>query len=87
VLGLIAEPALANKFETIGGGLAGSSSIKRDWLTGFFMIAGGITLLLGFLCIVTPHRNAAFLNSTNWKQSAIVLFSLTAALFVLALVV
>jgi len=81
---LITEPALANKFETIGGGVAGSSGIKRDWLAGFFLVAGGITGLLGILAIVTPHSNAAFLNATTWKQSAIVLFILTAGLFLLA---
>ena len=81
---LTTEPALANKFETIGGGVAGSSGVKREWLTGFFMIAAGVTGLLGILAIVTPHRNAAFLNSTTWKQSAAVLFVLTTVSLLLA---
>lgn len=84
---LLAEPALANKFEAIGSGLSGSSHSKRDWLTGFFAVSGGLSLLFGILTIATPHDNAAFLNYGNWKQSAIVLFVLAAVLLLLAVLV
>ena len=82
-----AEPALANKFEAIGGGFSGSSDFKRSWLTRFFVITGGISLFLGVLAIVTPHTNASFLNYGNWKQSALVLFSLAGAFFVMAVLI
>jgi len=71
---LYLEPALANKFETIGGGVSGSSGIKREWLQNFFLVLGGLSLLGSVLTVVIPHKNAAFLNFSNWKQSAIVLF-------------
>ncbi len=67
------EPALANKFETIGGGVSGSSGVKREWMQGFFLVLGGASLLGTLLTIVVPHRNAAYLNYGNWKQSAAVL--------------
>ncbi len=82
-----AEPALANKFEAIGGGFSGSSDFKRDWLTRFFVITGGISLFLAILAVVTPHTNASFLNYGNWKQSAIVLSSLAGGFFLMAVLI
>lgn len=81
---LFLEPALANKFETIGGGVSGSSGIKREWLQNFFLVCGGLSLLGSILSILVPHRNAAFLNFRNWKQSAIVLFVFAAVFFIAA---
>jgi hypothetical protein len=75
------EPALANKFETIGGGVSGASGIKRAWLQGFFMVLGGASLLGSALSIFVPHRNAAYLNYGNWKQSAAVLFVFAVVVF------
>ena len=69
------EPALANKFETIGSGLSGSSSFKRSWLTRFLVISGSLSLFMGLLAMVFPHKNAAYLNYDNWKLSALVLFA------------
>ena len=82
-----AEPALANKFETIGGGFSGSSGFKRSWLTRFFVVSGGISLFLAVLAVVTPHTNASFLNYGNWKQSAIVLSSLAGGFFLMAVLI
>jgi hypothetical protein len=82
LLGLVFfEPALANKFETIGGGVSGSSGIKRTWLQGFFMVLGGASLLGSVLSIFVPHRNAAYLNYGNWKQSAAILFVFAVVFF------
>ena len=73
---LAAAPVLAaNKFELIGEGISGSSSLKREHLQYLLYAIGGVTLLLGLLSAVTPHKNAAFMNFANWKQSA-ALFSL-----------
>lgn len=81
---LLTEPALANKFETIGGGFTGSSGLKRSSLVKFFLAAGGISLLGAVLAVVVPHKNALFLNYNNWKQSAIVMFILAVLLFAAA---
>jgi hypothetical protein len=84
---VLLEPALANKFETIGGGVSGSVAIKREWLQGFFLVAGGLSLLGMVLAIAVPHRNALLLNYNNWKQSAVVLGLLALAFFGVAFVV
>jgi hypothetical protein len=83
-LALLTEPALANKFETIGGGVSGSSGIKREWLQKFFLVVGGASLLGALLAVVVPHRNALYLNYNNWKQSAIMLSILAAVMFAAA---
>jgi len=77
---LVSEPALANKFETIGGGVSGTSGIKREWLQMALAVAGGISLFGAALVTLLPHNNAAYLNYSNWKQSAIVLSILGAIL-------
>jgi hypothetical protein len=81
---LFIEPALANKFETIGGGLSGSSGFKREWLQKFFLVVGGASLLGAILAVLVPHGNALFLNYNNWKQSAVMFSILAAAMFAAA---
>lgn len=78
---LLHEPAFANKFETIGGGVTGSTKIKLDWLQGFLYVVGGISLFSAVLAVLVPHNNALFLNFGNWKQSAVVLFVIAAISF------
>ena len=78
------EPALANKFETIGGGVSGSSGIKREWLQKFFLVVGGLSLLSAVLALVVPHNNALYLNFSNWKRSFAVLLVLSAVFFSIA---
>lgn len=75
------EPALANKFETISGGVSGSMRIKRDWLIGFLYVAGGISLFGSLLAVVVPHRNALFLNHANWKTSAAIMLLIASGCF------
>ncbi|MDJ0741262.1 MAG: hypothetical protein QNJ91_16215 [Gammaproteobacteria bacterium] len=84
---LAAEPALANKFETISGGVSGSASFKRDWLVKFLLTAGGVSLGSAVLAVLVPHNNALFLNFSNWKQSALVMFVIACALFAAAALV
>jgi hypothetical protein len=75
VIGLmlaLAEPAMAgNKFEIIGGGVSGSSSLKRSQAAMLLFGVGGVFLLSALLATVIPHRNPLFLNYANWRQSAI----------------
>jgi hypothetical protein len=84
---LCSDPALANKFETIGSGLSGSSSIKREWLQYTFMVAGGLSLLGVVLAVAFPHQNALYLNYGNWKTSAIVLGTLATLCFTVAVLI
>jgi hypothetical protein len=84
---LLFEPALANKFETIGGGVSGSSSAKLDWLRGFLYVAGGISLLSSIMAVLVPHNNPLFLNFRNWKQSAAVLLAIAVLCFGTALLI
>ncbi len=70
---LLIEPALANKFETISGGVSGSFTVKREFIQTAILIVGGGFLLGAVLAVVVPRNNAAFLNYANWKASAIVM--------------
>jgi hypothetical protein len=84
---ILVETALANKFETIGGGFSGSSGSKREWLHKFFLVGGSISLIAAVLSMIVPHSNPLLLNFNTWKQSAIVLFILAAAFFLGAVLV
>lgn len=81
------EPALANKFETISGGITGSRQLKLDWLASFLYVVGGLSLLSAALAVFTPHNNALFLNFNNWKQSAAILSIIAGICFTSALVI
>jgi len=81
VLLAVTAPTLANKFETIGGGVSGSVGVKRESLLTFFLVTGGISLLGALLAVAVPHKNALYLNFSNWKQSAILLFVVACGFF------
>jgi hypothetical protein len=78
---LVFESSLANKFETIGSGVAGSFRVKAEFLRGGFLIGGSLFVLAAILAVVVPHSNAAYLNFSNWKSSALVLALIGAALY------
>jgi len=71
---LFSEPLLANKFETIGGGVQGSTRVKLEYLRVVAYIASGIFLVSGVLAILLHNRNAQTLNYTLWKPSAALFF-------------
>ncbi|MCU7920019.1 MAG: hypothetical protein KZQ95_16930 [Candidatus Thiodiazotropha sp. (ex Epidulcina cf. delphinae)] len=79
------EPLLANKFETIGGGVQGSTKVKAEYLQIVAYVAGGIFLVAGVLAIVLRDRNALTLNYTMWKSSSVFFFILSIGAFVVAL--
>ncbi|RMG33257.1 MAG: hypothetical protein D6720_11815 [Gammaproteobacteria bacterium] len=72
-MALLTEPALANKFETISGGVTGSTRLKRAFVQHLLLYGGGGFLVAAVLAVVVPHTNPVFLNYANWKVSAIVL--------------
>ena len=78
------EPSLANKFETIGGGVQGSTKVKVEYLQIIAYVAGGIFLLAGVLSILLHDRNAQTLNYTMWKVSSALFFLLSIATFTAA---
>lgn len=73
----VSEPLLANKFETIGGGVQGQTKMKIDFLRVFAYVASGVFLIAGILSIVTHDKNAQTLNYTMWKASAAIFFLLS----------
>lgn len=78
LLGLIlCEPVLANKFETIGGGVQGSTRVKIEYLQVIAYVASGIFFISGILAIVLHNKNAQTLNYTMWKPSAAIFFILS----------
>lgn len=72
----LVEPALANKFETISGGVTGSMQMKREFVQNTLLVLGGGFLAGAVLAIVVPHTHAAFLNYANWKLSSAVMATL-----------
>ncbi len=70
------EPLLANKFETIGGGVQGSTKIKVEYLQIVAYVASGIFAVAGVLAIVLRNKNAQMLSYTMWKSSAVLFFLL-----------
>jgi hypothetical protein len=81
---LFTQPLLANKFETIGGGVAGSTRMKVEYLQVIASVTGGIFLIAGILAIVLQNKNAQSLNYTMWKPSAAIFFLLSIASFAAA---
>lgn len=78
----LVEPALANKFETISGGVNGSFRLKHKFVQTALLITGSGFLVGAMLAVVIPHTHAAFLNHANWKISALVMAILGALLLV-----
>lgn len=81
LLPVLFEPAVANKFETIGSGVAGSFRVKAEFMRSALLVGGSLFVFAAILAVVVPHTNAAFLNFSNWKASAIVLTLIGAGLF------
>jgi hypothetical protein len=75
---LFSDPLLANKFETIGGGVQGSNKLKIEFLEVIAYVVGGIFLVAGVLAIALHNHNAQTLNYTMWKSSAALFFILGA---------
>ncbi|MBL3528355.1 MAG: hypothetical protein JMN27_12340 [gamma proteobacterium endosymbiont of Lamellibrachia anaximandri] len=67
---LLFEPALANKFETIGSGVAGSSRIKAEYMVIIGYVSGGVLLFTSLLSFLMANTNAQNLNYALWKQSS-----------------
>ena len=76
----LSEPILANKFETISGGVTGSYRLKSQFVESGLLFGGIGFLLASVLAVIVPHTNAAYLNYANWKSSAIVLAVIGTAL-------
>jgi len=81
----LCEPASANKFETIGGGVQGSAKIKIEYLHVIAYFVGAIFLAAGILSIVLHDKNAQTLNYTMWKTSSALFFLLSVASFAVAI--
>ncbi len=82
---LLCEPSLANKFETIGGGVQGSTRLKVEYLQVIAYVASGIFFAAGILSIVLHDKNAQTLNYTMWKSSSAIFFLLGIGAFAAAI--
>ena len=75
---LLVDPCLAgNKFETIGGGVVGSSGIKLQHLRVIGIGAGIFFLVCAVLSATVARGNPLTLNYSLWKQSSAVLLALS----------
>ncbi len=74
-----------NKFETIGGGVSGSTSIKLKELKPIFLGFGSFLLLAAILSLLPlGHKNALTLNHSKWQLSSAIFFGLSAIFFILS---
>jgi len=53
---LFIEPAIANKFQTIGGGVSGGSEKKLAVLKEIALYAGSFLIFLGAMALLTRNR-------------------------------
>lgn len=67
---LYIDPALANKFQTIGGGVSGSNKMKIEFLKWAAYVAAGVFFLAGALSVITRNNNTQTANYSLWKSSA-----------------
>ncbi|MES9832123.1 MAG: hypothetical protein ABW139_07730 [Candidatus Thiodiazotropha sp. DIVDIV] len=77
ILLILSDPLLANKFETIGGGVQGSNKVKIEYLQIIAYVASVFFLVSGILTIALHNKNALTLNYTMWKSSATIFFILS----------
>jgi len=70
LLSIWLEPALANKFETIGGGVSGLSREKILLLKEIVRYAGGFLMFLGILALITRNRFEGFVGGAKKGTSA-----------------
>ena len=85
-IGLYVDPALANKFQTIGSGVSGSIQIKKEYLKISAYVVSGLFFVSGLLAMTTKKRNAHELNYTVWKFSAIAFLILSGIALAIALI-
>lgn len=77
LIGLISDPVMANKFQTIGSGVSGSIPIKIEYLRISAYVISGLCFVFGLLALTTKKKNAHELNYTVWKRSAIMFLILS----------
>lgn len=63
------EPALANKFETIGGGVSGLSREKVQTLKQISLYGGCFLLFLGVLALLARNRFEGFVGYSSRNKS------------------
>ncbi len=77
-----------NKFETIGGGVSGSTPLKLESLSLMATGFGVLFLVCGLLSLLPlGHENALTLNHANWKLSAGVFFVFSFLCFLVTILV
>jgi hypothetical protein len=69
---MLVEPAFANKFQTIGGGVGGVSREKLAILKEVSLYAGLFLVLLGVLSLFTRKRYEGLIGIYKGKSSDVV---------------
>jgi hypothetical protein len=87
LIGLFSDSILANKFQTIGSGVSGSSQIKIEYLRISAYVISGLFFMFGLLAMTTKKRNAHHLNYTAWKTSSIAFLLLGLITLVIGLLI
>ena len=56
LIGLFSDFTLANKFQTIGNGVSGSSQIKIEYLKSSAYIVSGMLLIFSLLALILGQK-------------------------------
>lgn len=65
---LLIEPALANKFQTIGGGVTGGNAKKLAVLKEIALYAGSFFIFLGAMALLTRNRFEGMIGMRSSKK-------------------
>jgi hypothetical protein len=65
LLGLTPDMAWANKFETIGGGVSGTSFEKFQLLRAASLMIGSIVTLIGLLSLIPKFHGHSDINTSK----------------------
>jgi len=71
LISMAIDPVLANKFETIGGGVSGLDREKVELIKQISFYAGCFSLLLGVITLLVRNRFEGFIGYASKKRSGV----------------
>lgn len=69
---LVSDPAMANKFQTIGSGVTGSVTIKKEFIKNASLVASGVFFTLSVLALILHEKYKLTANYAMAKPASII---------------